>query len=295
MKLGPRLDSVYIYLLTAMIGYMVADLAILSYRESLLPQPVPGVIRRPPPPRPAPDKGSYGGILAHNIFNADGKIPPILGAGEGTDPTRQDAPPVPSQLPIALTGTIVHVDPERSVATINLKNKNDQRAYRTGDDIEGLAKITKVERNKVILRNNNTQKLEFIEIKDDVKLNFGAAPVKQVGEVTVLGDKDFSLKRDDVNRLTGDLPSILQQARAIPNTGPDGQANGFRIMDIQPGSIYERLGLKQGDVIKSVNGEKVDSPQKAMELYNALKSSNNIRLGLERNGKDDDFNFNITQ
>ncbi len=34
-----------------------------------------------------------------------------------------------------------------------------------------------------------------------------------------------------------------------------------------------KLSLKRGDVIKSVNGEPVDSPAKAMELYNELEKS----------------------
>ena len=47
------------------------------------------------------------------------------------------------------------------------------------------------------------------------------------------------------------------------------------------------------DVIKSVNNEPVNSPTKAMELYNALKSEGKIRLSVERNGREETFNYNI--
>lgn len=287
----PSLDKVSIYLLTAFVGYMIADITILSSREKMMPEraaTLPRPSRRPPP---VVDRNAYSGILAKNIFNSDGKIPPAMGAGEG--PASPDAPPVPSQLPITLIGTIVHTNPARSVATINLRNKNEQRSFKVDDDIEGLAKITNIERSKVIIRNSNTQRLEFIEIKEESKINFGSTAPKTNGEVTELNEKEFALKRDDLNRLTSDLPALLQQARAIPNMGPDGVPNGFRIMDIAPGSIYERLGIKKNDVIKSVNGEKVDSPAKAMELYNALKSSSNIRIGVERNGRDEELGYSI--
>jgi general secretion pathway protein C len=47
------------------------------------------------------------------------------------------------------------------------------------------------------------------------------------------------------------------------------------------------------DVIKAVNGEAVNSPTKAMELYNALRSENQISLVIERNGREETFRYNI--
>jgi general secretion pathway protein C len=110
-----------------------------------------------------------------------------------------------------------------------------------------------------------------------------------------ISDTQFELKRDDINRLTNNLPELLQQARAVPRMGPNGQIECFSLADIAQGSIYEQLGLKRGDCIKSVNGEKIDSPGKAMEMYNALRSgSNAIQIGIERGGRDEDFSYSIT-
>ncbi|MES2855004.1 MAG: hypothetical protein V4692_04025, partial [Bdellovibrionota bacterium] len=101
--------------------------------------------------------------------------------------------------------------------------------------------------------------------------------------------------RDDINRLTNNLPELLQQARAVPRMGPNGQIECFSLADIAQGSIYEQLGLKRGDCIESVNGEKIDSPGKAMEMYNALRSgSNSINIGVERGGQKQEMNYSIT-
>ena len=62
---------------------------------------------------------------------------------------------------------------------------------------------------------------------------------------------------------------------------------------MQKGSIFEKLGLKRLDIIKEVNGEPIDSPAKAMELYNALKNTTRIDLGIERNGRLENFNYQI--
>lgn len=299
MKPRPRLESVSIYLLLALIGFMLADLGILTFRDRFLPT-------APPPPRRMaskrmnePQRSTYNVVTGRNIFNADQKIPPPFGAS--TDPSKPapDAPPVPSTLPLQLMGTIVHVNAARSIATINLKDKNDMVPVKVDGVIpENVGTVTKIERNKVIFRNNMTQRLEYIEMKEEgTKINFGVSAFKpqQVGEVLKKGETEFELKRGDIDRLTSNLPDLLQQARAVPRMGPNGQIECWNIADLQQGSLYERLGIKRGDCIKSVNGEKVDSPAKAMELYNALRSNSNaINIGIERSGRDENFNYNIS-
>ena len=78
--------------------------------------------------------------------------------------------------------------------------------------------------------------------------------------------------------------------------GPNGQVECFSLADISPGSIYERLGLKRGDCIGSVNGQKIDSPGQAMDIYNKLRSGNEpISIDVDRNGRKENFNYQITQ
>jgi general secretion pathway protein C len=288
MKSRPPIETVAIYALIALLGLIFADFAILEIRPRMLPSQPPPARKLSPTSTPLADRGTYNIITSHNIFNADKKIAEPVGAKSGAVPI--DAPPVPSQLPLVLLGTIVHIDPLRSVATINMKSKNNQMAFRVDHVIpDNLAKVTKIERNKVIFRNLATQRLEFIEIKDDAKINFGVTGFqpKANGEVKQVGDTDFELKSDDVKKLTGNLPELLQQARAIPVPG------GFKVLDIQPGSIYERLGIKPNDIINGVNGEVIDTPAKAMDAYNGLRNSPNISLQIERNGQRQNLNYNI--
>ena len=284
------IETLAVFALLALLGVIGADYSILVIRPKLLPAQPPPARRLAPVQTLATDRHAYDIILSHNIFNSDQKIPEPV--GQSKEKNRLDAPPVLSSLPLALMGTIVHVNPLRSVATITLKSKNEQLPFRVDQTIpDNLAKVTKIERNKVIFRNIATQRLEYIEMKEDAKLNFGVAGFqpKQVGEVKQNSDTDFELKGDDVKKLTSNLPELLQQARAVP------VPNGFRILDIQPGSIYERLGIKAGDVINGVNGEPVDSPAKAMELYNALRSASTINLQIERNGQRQNLNYNIVK
>lgn len=293
-------EKLSVYAFVALIALFTADLALLFVRGSMYPQAAPPAI---PVPRvtqnPAQSQGNLAAIRDRNIFNADGKIPPSLAEKAGGAGTQEEDPePVPSNLPITLSGTIVHANPARSIATVSGRGgKQDLVAVKVGMVIpDNLATVISIDRSKITFRNNANKRREFIEMKEDSKISFGSVKPVQQGEVLKKSDTDFELKRDDINRLTNNLPELLQQARAVPRMGAGGTIECFNLAEIAKGSIYERLGLKQNDCIKSVNGEKIDSPAKAMELYNALRSSANmINLGIERNGRDDNFQYNITQ
>jgi len=294
----PPFEAYYPYLVFIFLGFCAADLAMIPLRSSMLPTQVP-------PSRPkkmANDMGSPRSALAsittRNLFSADGVIPDTLSQIEKKKAGTQDkeAAPVLSTLPLTLIGTIVHSDPSKSIADVEVKSKTTTIAVRVGKDIDTLATLTAVERGKIIIRNLANQRLEYIEIKDQSKLSFSAAkatsPVAKQ-EVKQVGQDHFEISRADLLKYTSDMSSVLQQAAMQPRRKSNGEIDGFKFLNIQPNSIYSQLGFQVGDVIKSVNGEPVDSPAKAMEMYNALKGNGNIVLGIERDGHDQSFNYNV--
>lgn len=295
----PPLEGAYIYVLALLVGYMIADLALLKARPAMLPS------KAPPTYNPAVQnermamRSDYNSVTDRNLFNADGMIPPALSAKDKGNATDENAPAVLSQLPLKLEGTIVHLNPKRSVATITVQAKNETQAFMLDDEVAGLARITKIERRRLTFRNLNNNRLEYIEIPKDSAITFGLRGQETAagasGEVSKVGDFDFSVRREDLNKYTSDLSSILNQARMVPNIvpGSGGRVDGFRFVSLQPNSIYEKLGFKPGDVIKEVNGEPVNSPTKAMELYNALRTEARIKLKVERDGKDEGFSYDV--
>ncbi len=290
-------EKLYPYLLAIFIGFCVADLVILEYRDLMLPQSAPPSRPRSNATESFVGRGTYNNIVSRNIFSSDGVIPDALMV-KGQDKQKEEAP-VLSSLPLTLIGTLVHSNPEKSIASIEVKSKNQILPFRVHNDIAGIASVISIERQKVIFRNTNSNRLEYIEMKKEgnkVSFDSGAkAPVAQGNkEVQKVDDNNYIIKRADLLKYTSDLSSVLMQARAVPNRVPGtGEINGFRLLDIQPGSIFEQLGLQKMDVIKGVDGTPVDSPAKAMELYNALKSSPKLGLQIERNGKTETKNYNI--
>jgi general secretion pathway protein C len=302
-QLNPQfLERWYPLVASTLVGYCLADLLILNLRPAMLPTKAPPTKHAAPIIDHAPPRGGYNTITSKNIFNWDGTIPDAL-TPKGV-PTKPGAEQIPvlSQLPLNLIGTIVHSKPEKSVASIELKSKNQSISVRIKAEIENMAEILKIERNKVIFRNLNNNQLEFIEIQAKSKLSFqGSSAISKATpsgdeEVKAVGSNQFALKRSDVLKYTNNLASLLQQARSAPHRNPQtGEIDGFTILDYQPGSIYEKLGLQRMDVLKNVNGEPVDSPAKAMELYNALKNSDKVSISIDRGGKSETLDYSITK
>lgn len=243
-------------------------------------------------------RGSYNPLISRNMFSIDGVMPPAMVAAGTGDQKQQEDAPVLSALPLNLIGTIVFAIPEKSIATVELKSKNLVQAFSVGSEIDSIAKIEKVEREKVIFRNLNNNRLEFIEMKSTSKLSFKAGvaevPSAKSKEVVETAPNKYKIKKSDLLKYTNNLNEILQQARAVPNRDPKtGEITCFRILDIAPGSIYEQFGIQRMDCISSVNGQPITSPQQALEMYNALKNSSNVSIGYERGGKTDQKDFTV--
>ncbi|MEQ1722558.1 MAG: type II secretion system protein GspC [Pseudobdellovibrio sp.] len=303
MKLGKsasgnnsKISKVALYALLAFIAFTIADLTIIYYRDLMIPNQAPPKKVVPMKPQAFMDRSQFSSITNRNLFSSTGVMPEAIMAKR--QDTKKDNEPTASQLPIVVIGTLVHSDPEKSIVAVEIKSKNMSGSFSVGAEIEGLAKVEKIERNIVYIRNISTGALEYLEMnKAGNKVAFGASKgeaAKPGKEVLSTGSNQFTISRANLLKYTNDLSSVLMQARAVPNRDPNtGEINGFRILDMQPGSIYEQLGLQRMDVIKGVNGEPVDSVQKAMEMYNTLKNGTQVKMSVERGGKTETFTYDV--
>lgn len=295
-----RITKWALYGLLFFIAFTVADLGIIYYRDQFLPDQAPPKKEPKPPPNYRVERSQYNPITNRNLFSSRGEIPDPLKPKE-QEVKKNDAP-VLSNLPITLIGTLVHSNPAKSVAAVEIKSKNISGSYTVGGEIEGLAKVESIQRGILYFRNLNNGALEYVEMNQgNNKVSFdqnkpAAAPVATGKEIQSLGNNTFKIKRSDLNKYLNDLSSLLMQARAVPNRDPNtGEINGYRLVDYQPGSIFEQLSIPRGTLIKTANGEPVTSVQAAMEMFNKMKKENAVKLGVDINGSDQTYNYEIGQ
>ena len=99
-----------------------------------------------------------------------------------------------------------------------------------------------------------------------------------------LADNRYEVKKKFIDDTLSNLNNIATQARIVPSF-KNGVANGFKLFSIQPGSLYSAIGVENGDVIQRINGYEMNSPDKALEVYQKLRESPHITIEIERNGQ----------
>jgi general secretion pathway protein C len=276
------------WVLIAFIAYVISDLSILSVRDELLPSPPSPETQIRRAPTRAQRPLNYAAIIERNIFSSSGVVPDPLGYQPGFDEERA----VLTNFPIELYATIVHGDPDASIALIRRKGEEVPIVGSVGDPIEGIGEIVGIRRGRVYFMVSSTRRLEFAELPVDQPIPLGEFGTTLSG-VTRESDRQFSVERSSFDAKTQNLGSILQQAKAVPHLSESGEFDGFRLEFIQKGSVFEQLGLRPGDIIQEVNGQAIDNPSKAVELYNQLRTESSIQVQIVRGGRTETLSYSI--
>ena len=74
----------------------------------------------------------------------------------------------------------------------------------------------------------------------------------------------------------------------MPN--PDG---GFLVRQVQAGSLYEKLGLRPGDVIRNVNGQPLTSMDDVMRLYQQFGPAQRVLVDVQRQGRSETLYYDM--
>lgn len=109
--------------------------------------------------------------------------------------------------------------------------------------------------------------------------------------------KDLSPNEKDIDRslidyLVQNKHILMQSGRVLPNVEGE-KINGFKVYGIRKTSLWGKLGIHNGDVVLSVNGNHMDGPDKAYEAFANLGGSDAMTLEVLRHGKPQSFTYNI--
>lgn len=80
------------------------------------------------------------------------------------------------------------------------------------------------------------------------------------------------------------MSSLTRSARIVPEIR-EGKATGFRLYSVRPEGALAKLGLQTGDIVRSVEGVVISSPEVALALYEKFRSAGQVSLALDRRGR----------
>ncbi|HEY8205933.1 MAG TPA: type II secretion system protein GspC [Myxococcaceae bacterium] len=215
---------------------------------------------------------------------------------EVVEPTRPsvdlDSEPVKSSLRVRLLGTLISGVKEWSFASIQDVVSQKAGTFMVGMQIQG-AQVLDIERSRVIVLNNGRREFingeagsgEAVAYTPPMPRPSDAPPSSSAtgSGIKAVDDSHYEVPRAEIDKTLSNLNDVAMQARIVP-AFKDGVAQGFKLFSIRPDSIYTKIGIQNGDVIRRINGYDLNSPEKALEIYSKLKEASRIDIEVERNG-----------
>jgi general secretion pathway protein C len=275
MKENKTLYSLLLVALLTVSAYFLADTVDAMIGRSLdaAPRFTAPIGRDRAVLEPRRELSDYSTILERGLF------------GEGKGPSSSPAAAESSMY--RLIGTIEGASFSGAV----LEDASGQAFYRINQKLPDGSQIIKVQRDKIVLRRADSSTTE-IQVVDDTKIVNVSKPVATGGGVRKLSEGKFMVDQREVTASTENVNQLLTQARALPYM-EQGKTVGFRISEIVPGSLYEKIGLLNGDIIQKINSQDVDDPAKFFQMYQSLKEERSISIDLMRGGQRQTLNYEI--
>lgn len=280
------------------------------------------------PASPRPDFTAAGrAIMERNIFDHEtGSVanPPVVETDGGdtdeiTETTEtpavcdRDAPPPPAcDGSMRLVGAFVRMrNPGDSFAAIT-DSTGSSLLYQEGMSVDDRT-VVAIASNRVILRPRGGNCCSLSMFGDQPRV---ATPVAQAAPVvatppepggttpegldpallesgiTQISERQFSIDRGLVTSLLGNQAALMRTARVIPHE-EGGRVAGVKLYGIRRSSLLGRLGIQNGDMLRTINGYDMTSPDTALEAYARLQNADRITINLARRGSDMTIDYQI--
>lgn len=286
-----------LFILTA--SWLSARLIVIILQERLTSLPSPLITQSPPAPAAqAIPYQKYSLVVERNIFNPNEKGLKLLPLGEiKGDPARvgSEVSSVESLSTYRLVGTITGPG-VYAYAIFQEGASKKQAIFRLHEKI-GEGEIINISRNQVVIRIKD--KLETLAIAAKGKAEKEAPPtgrpmasVQKEDIVRRLSANHFLVNKEDVRASVGNINQFMTQARFRPYFAM-GRPAGYIISEIVPGSLFEKIGLRNNDVVKKVNGQMINQPEQVFQAYSQLLNDAQIEVEIERGGRTEVFRYEI--
>ncbi len=281
--------------LTIVLGYVaVRTLMILQHPgDTLVPSSAPATETISEPELTSSTDTSirdYSAIVEQNIFGGSGSS---LKADESSwdGNTGSSVRSVEEELGLVLVGTISG-SPAVARAVIKDTATDKVGLYRTGDAI-AAAFVEGIESDAVILVHKGKKRILKLSTTSGRSPNSNQLPLSQSVKKTRQAVKTASTTMQVPNEpraSMGHVEALLSKAVVTPYAVRD-RIEGLRITGLENVPAAEELGLKNGDVIRTVNGHRLTSKQHAYQVFKKARTQPSMSIELLRSGRTRQISF----
>lgn len=256
-------------------------------------------------------------ILHRNIFDSatgplDGTAPQVAtndGNGGGDTapvPFNPNAPPAACEGALRLVGAFyMPRNPDASFAAI-VDATGKAMLYRKGQAL-GERTIERVNDQYVILRGATAfcslsmfSPLALAPPPPPPQVAVAEAPSDGSGiptadldnGITKISDNEYSVTRSLLNEVLVNQGAIMSAARVIPHE-EGGHVVGLKLYGVRRGSILSRIGLSNGDTLRTINGYSMSSLDDGIAAFANLRNAEHLTVSVVRGGTPTNINYSI--
>ncbi|MCB9667479.1 MAG: hypothetical protein H6715_05085 [Myxococcales bacterium] len=107
-----------------------------------------------------------------------------------------------------------------------------------------------------------------------------------------LSDTSYNIKRSLVDKLLENQSALMRAARITPIKEGE-RVSGVRLSSIRPNTLLSSIGMKNGDVLRTINGFDMADPSAALQAYARLRNESSLTVSVLRNGAPVTLTYNI--
>ncbi|MCC5857333.1 MAG: type II secretion system protein GspC [Ectothiorhodospiraceae bacterium] len=219
--------------------------------------------------RPGSERGER--IAQLHLFGRAGPL-------DRVDDTPIDAPE--TRLNLTLRGVFHSPSQERALVIISRGNQGED-FYRVGDQLPGGATLAAIHPDRVILRREGRH--ETLSLPQE-RLDTGSAETDSAAARPASAEPAAG-RGDDVRELRQRLLQNPADFNRMVRVEPYMQDGEFRGVVLNPGpepGALEAMGLQPGDVVTSINGQALNSPEAAMGVMQQIGDASALELTIVR-------------
>ncbi len=238
----------------------------------------------------------YALVVERNIFNPNEKGLKLLPLNEEKTRLERAGSEIAQTTSLSayqLVGTITGPG-AYSYAIFQEGTSKKQRIFRLHEKI-GEGEIIKISRNQVVIRTKGKLEILAMTARTEKETSPPERPISRFPKEDVvrrLSANHYLINREDVMASVGNINQFMTQARFRPYFAM-GRPAGYIVSEIVPGSLFEKIGLRNNDIVKKVNGQMINQPEEVFQAYSQLLSDSRIEVEIERRGRTEIFKYEI--
>ena len=185
------------------------------------------------------------------------------------------------------------------VTVVTVEHRRKTKVLAKGESINGFVLEGAGSHYATFSKNAKTYKVPLIiSTKGDTSIQSAKSPsvpvsseVKVEGDVVDAGDHKI-IDKSLIDHYATNMDDIYKNI-GIKEIKKDGKLEGFSISFVRKGTPFAKLGVQRGDIIKSINGQKIDSYNAAFGIYKNISNIDNLTLVIQRGNEEMELEYEV--